>query len=153
LDGPVGTGAVTGGWSGNCPIGKDPIGKGPAGAGPVPGDPVIGDPVELATTTLRADDVDGLKTAASVGVKVAVIWCDPRGNAEVVPAATPLLTANGPPRLVVPSLNCTAPTAVAGETVAVSVSVVPGVTGEAGEVVSAVLVAVEPREEAAEPLG
>ena len=71
----------------------------------------------------------------------------------MVPAAMPLLTATGPPRLVVPSLNCTAPTTVAGVTVAVSVSRVPGVTGEAGEVVSTVLVAVEFRKGAAELLG
>ena len=78
MDGPVGTGTGTGGWIGSDPIGKgpignDPIGKGLAGAGPVTGDPVVGGPVELATTTLRADDVDGLKTAASAGVKAAVI--------------------------------------------------------------------------------
>ncbi|MGH8623755.1 MAG: hypothetical protein ACREYC_00225 [Gammaproteobacteria bacterium] len=52
----------------------------------------------------------------------------------------PLLTVTGLPMLAVPSLNCTVPTDVAGVTLAVSVTGVPWVTGEAGDVDNVVVV-------------
>lgn len=96
------------------------------------------------TTKLTTGDVDGPKTAGLVGVNTAVSECDPTPNAVVVPDAVPLVTLTGLPRLAVPSLNCTVPTAVAGLTATVSVTWVPERTGEAGAVASAALVAVPP---------
>jgi hypothetical protein len=96
------------------------------------------------TSKASTGDVDELKTAGFVGINTAVSWWPPTANVDVDPVATPLLTTMGLPRLNVPSLNCTVPTAVAGITVAIRVTVVPWDTGEAGFVVSAVLVAVAP---------
>ena len=106
--------------------------------------PVATAPVAAVATKVTGGDVDGLKAAGSIGVNTAVNWCDPAAKEDVVPDAVPLLTATGIPRFVTPSLNCTAPTAVAGVTVAVSVTGVPSATGEAGDVASAVLVAGAP---------
>jgi hypothetical protein len=96
------------------------------------------------TSNASTGDVDELKTAGFVGINTAVSWWPPTANVDVDPVATPLLTTIGLPRLNVPSLNCTVPTTVAGVTVAIRVTVVPWDTGEAGFVVSAVLVAVTP---------
>src|SRR5918998_1877304 len=94
------------------------------------------DPV---TVSGIAGDVEGLKVAGSVGVNTAVNWCGPGANIDVEPDAVPLvLTVTGSPMLVVPSLNCTVPTAVDGVMVAVSITGVPWVTVEAGNVVSTV---------------
>ena len=96
------------------------------------------------TSKFTVGDVDGLKVAGLVGVNVAVSWWGPMVNVEVDPDAAPLVTITGLPRLVVPSLNCTVPTAAAGLTAAVSVTRVPARAPDAGEVASAVLVAVAP---------
>lgn len=69
------------------------------------------------------------------GVNSAISECDPAVNEDVLPDAVPLLTRTGPPRLVIPSLNCTVPTA-AGVTAAVSATGVPCMTGDTADVVS-----------------
>lgn len=94
------------------------------------------------TSKASTGDVDEPKTAGFVGMNTAVSWWPPTANADVVAVATPLLTSMGLPRLTVPWPNCTVPTAVVGMTVAIRVTLVPWGTGEAGFVVSAVLVAV-----------
>jgi hypothetical protein len=94
------------------------------------------------TSKASTGDVEELKTAGFVGINTAVSWWPPTASVEVVVVATPLLTTAGLPKLTVPSLNCTVPTAVAGEMVAIRVTLVLWDTGEAGFVVSAVLVAV-----------
>jgi hypothetical protein len=58
-------------------------------------------------------------------MNVAVSKRLPTASFEVDPDAVPLTTATGLPTLAVPSLNWTVPTAVAGVTVAVSVTGVP----------------------------
>ena len=76
-------------------------------------------------------------------MNTAVNWCDPGANSDVDPAAVPLLlTVTGAPMSVVPSLNCTVPTAVGGVIVAVSVTGEPWATTEAGDVASTMPVAV-----------
>jgi hypothetical protein len=106
------------------------------------------------TTKGTVCDVDAAKTAGSVGVNIALNWWVPTGNCEMVPTAVPLMTSTGfSPRLAVPSLNCTVPTgvcgatpaAVCGTTFAVSATMVPLTTGEAGNVVRVVTVAVGAR--------
>ena len=77
------------------------------------------------TSKASTGEVDEPKAAGSVGMNTAVSWCPPTANVEVVAEATPLLTIAGLPRLMVPSLNCTEPTAVAGLTAAISVTGVP----------------------------
>jgi len=69
-----------------------------------------------ATTNATAGEVDGRYAAGSAGTNTASSERDPAGSADVNPDAVPLLTITGLPRLVVPSLNCTVPTAVAGVT-------------------------------------
>lgn len=96
---------------------------------------------EAATTTnVTAGDVDAPKATGSEGVNTAVSWRDPTANCDMVPDAVPFLTTAGEPRSVVPSLNCTAPAAVAGVTAAFSVTMVPWATGETGDAVSVVVV-------------
>ena len=89
---------------------------------------------------LTGGDVDERKAAGLLGVNTAISRCDPAASVGVLPEATPLETVTGPPRLVVPSLNCTMPTAAAGVIVAVNVTRVPWTTGGAGDVVSTVAV-------------
>jgi hypothetical protein len=79
-------------------------------------------PVTISGTT---GDGDELKAAGLLGVNTAVSWCDPTVNVDVIPDAAPLLTITGLPRLVVPSLNCTVPAAIAGVIAAVSVTGLP----------------------------
>lgn len=55
--------------------------------------------------------------------------------------AVPLLTRTGLPRLVIPSLNCTVPTA-AGVTVAVNAIGVPCVAGKSADVIRVTVVGV-----------
>src|SRR5918997_2126211 len=99
--------------------------------------------VDPVTVSGIAGDVEGLKVAGLAGVNTAVKWCGPGANIDVDPDAVPLvLTGTGAPMLVVPSMNCTVPTAVDGVMVAVSITGVPWATMEAGDVVSTVLVAV-----------
>ena len=95
-------------------------------------------------TNATGADVEELKAPGSLGVNTAVNWCGPGGNVEVDPEAAPLVTATGGPRGFAPSLNWTLPVAVAGVIVAVSVTGVPCVTGEAGDVASVVVVAGAP---------
>lgn len=96
----------------------------------------------VLVTKANCGDVDGAKAVGSVGVNTAVSWCGPIASSDVVPDATPLPTITGLPRSVAPSLNCTVPTAVAGVTVAVSVTGVFWATGEGGEAASVVVVTV-----------
>jgi hypothetical protein len=104
----------------------------------------VAPPVAPVTTKVTGDDVEVLKAAGLVGMNVAVSECDPAAKVDVDPDAVPLLTVTGLPRLLVPFLNWTVPAAVAGVIVAVSVTGVPRVTGEAGDVVSVVVVTVAP---------
>jgi predicted lactoylglutathione lyase len=94
-------------------------------------------PVTTKRTTRTADAVN---TLGSEGLNVAVSWCSPGSKREVVSAAVPLVTTTGGPRRVVPSWNCTVLGANAGFTVAVSVTRVPWVMGDVGEVFSKVMV-------------
>jgi hypothetical protein len=101
---------------------------------------VAGDPVTVSGT---AGEVEGLSVAGSVGVNTAVSWWGPGASRVVDPAAVPLLlTVTAGPMLVVPSWNCTVPTAVEGVIVAVSVTGEFWAATEAGEVTSMVLVCV-----------
>ena len=76
-------------------------------------------------------------------MNTAVNWWDPGVNIAVDPAAVPLvLTGTAAPMSVVPSLNCTVPTAVDGVIVAVRITGEPWAAIEVGDVVSTVLVAV-----------
>src|ERR1700709_470451 len=63
----------------------------------------------------------------SVGMNTAVSACDPTTSAEVevVADAMPLVTVAGVPKGVVPSMNCTVPTATGGVTAAISVTGAP----------------------------
>ena len=92
------------------------------------------------TTKRTTRATDAVYTLGLKGLNVAVSWCSPGSKREVVPAAVPLATTTGGPRRVVPSWNCTVPTASAGLTVAVSVTRVPWATGDVGEVFSEVMV-------------
>ena len=85
-------------------------------------------------------DVEGPKSPGLVGAKSAMSELSPAGKVIVV-VAVPLVRVTGSPRVVLLSLNCTAPVAVVGVIVAVSVSVVGGSAGEAG-VISRVVVVV-----------
>ena len=85
-------------------------------------------------------DIDPLKAVVSVGAKSAMSELSPAGKVIVV-VAVPLVRVTGSPRVVLLSLNCTAPVAVVGVIVAVSVSVVGGSAGEVG-VTSSVIVVV-----------
>jgi hypothetical protein len=96
--------------------------------------------VEAVITKSTGVDVDELYSDA-LGINTAVRDRVPTAKVNVDPDAVPLLTATGLPKLRVPSLNWTVPVAVAGVIVAVSVTGVPCATGEAGDVVSAVVVA------------
>jgi hypothetical protein len=98
--------------------------------------------VAPAMTNGSAGDVDGAKRAGSVVVNTALSWCVPTVNVDVVCIALPSLTITGSPMLVLPSWNCTVPTAAAGVTVAVIINGAPCGIGEAEDVVSTVLVAV-----------
>jgi hypothetical protein len=71
-----------------------------------------------ATTNVTVGEVDGPYAAGSAGLNTASSEREPAARADVNPDAVPLLTITGLPRFVVPSLNCTVPTAVAGVTVA-----------------------------------
>ena len=71
---------------------------------------------------------EGPKAVGSAGMKTAPKVCAPGVRKKRFAAET----VTGPPIGVVPSLNCTAPTAVAGVIVAVRVSVLPTTTGEFG---------------------
>lgn len=105
---------------------------------PTPDNRLVHDvPVTTKRTTRAADAVN---TPGSEGLNVAVSWCSPGSKREVVPAAVPLVTTTGGPRRVVPSWNCTVPGANVGLTVAVSVTRVPWVMGDVGEVLSEVMV-------------
>jgi len=83
------------------------------------------DPVTVKGT---GEDIDALNAAGLLGVNTALNERWPATNVEVNPDAMPLLTNTGRPMLVIPSLNCTVPSAVAGETAAVSVTGVPSAT-------------------------
>jgi hypothetical protein len=74
-----------------------------------------------------------------VGVNTALSEWVPTGNVVVIDAVPPV-TVTGLPMGVAPSLNCTLPTADAGDTVAVNVSPVPAATGETGVTAKTVLV-------------
>jgi len=87
-------------------------------------------------TTVAGADVEprtwvaGITLAVLSAVNTAVIECVPWASAVVLRAATPdPLIATGEPRLVAPSLNCTAPASVATlpdlVTVVVSVTLPP----------------------------
>src|SRR5918997_1440232 len=101
--------------------------------------------VDPVTVSGIAGDVEGLKVAGLAGVNTAVNWFGPGANIDVDPDAVPLvLTGTGSPMLVVPSMNCTVPTAVDGVMVGVSTTGGRWVTMAGGDVVSAVFVAVAP---------
>jgi hypothetical protein len=89
-------------------------------------------------------DVDGPYSFGFVGVNTAVNWCDPTDSVDVDVDAVPLLTATRSPMLVLPSLNCIVPVAADGLSVAVSVTVLPWVTGDAAEVLTVTFVGVAP---------
>jgi hypothetical protein len=76
-------------------------------------------------------------------MNTAANWCDPTPNVAFS-IAVPLLTVTGVPMLVLPSRNCTVPTAAAGVIVAVIVIGVFSTTGEVGAVASVVPVVVAP---------
>jgi hypothetical protein len=78
----------------------------------------VGTGAGTVTVTVTAELVDEVNTAASVGVKTAVIECEPAVVKVLLADAAPLATVTGPPRLVEPSLNCTVPGAELGDTVA-----------------------------------
>jgi hypothetical protein len=83
--------------------------------------------------------VDAVKATGLLGVNTALNECVPEANV-VVTDAVPPVTVTGLPMGLVPSWNCTLPTADAGDTVAVNVSPVPAAAGEGGVTVRAVLV-------------
>jgi hypothetical protein len=82
-----------------------------------------------------------------VGVKTAVIGCEPVDNVtaaeDAVALVVPVVTATALPSAVVPSMNCTLP-AADGVTVAVNVVAVPAVVGLGGLATTVVVVAVAP---------
>ena len=82
------------------------------------------------TVKLAETDVDALKAAGSVGVKVAAYeWAPTRGvKVLVAPPGT-----SGAPREVGPSKNSKVPDVLAGVTDALSVKGVPDTWGLAGE--------------------
>lgn len=85
------------------------------------------------------------KRLALVGVNTAVIeWVIVDKVVMAADVAVPPLTATGLPRVVVPSVNCTEPAAVDGETIAVNVTDVPAVVGLTGFAVTVVEVVVGP---------
>jgi hypothetical protein len=94
------------------------------------------------TVNGSALEVDAVKFDGLVGVNAAVIECEPTASVDVIRWAVPPLTATGEPRLVVPSLNWTEPTAEDGATVAVKVTEVPLTTGLDGAAASVVVVVV-----------
>jgi len=81
--------------------------------------------VACATVTVDVPEVLVTKLNELVGMKTAVRELAPSASAEVARVAVPELTATGFPMATPPSLKVTAPTAVEGVTVAVSVTLAP----------------------------
>ena len=91
--------------------------------------------------TVVAPLVEAVNAVGSLGVKTAVIECDPAALNVVVVLALPALTFTAAPMFVEPSLNCTCPAAPDGDTVADSATLAP-VRAEVGDAVRLVVVAV-----------
>src|SRR5947209_4085392 len=89
-------------------------------------------------------DVDDLKAVLSVGMKTAVRVWFPAASELAELDAVPAVALTPGPRFVVPSMNCTLPTALEGDTAAVRSTVVPAGCGLAGAAVSVVVVFVGP---------
>jgi hypothetical protein len=100
---------------------------------------LLGNPTTSKGTTV---DVDAAKAAASKGMNSAVSWCAPTDSLDVIPDTVPLRTGAGSLRGRIPSLNCMSPAAIVGVTVAVNLTGMPAATGDGGQVLSEVLVAV-----------
>jgi hypothetical protein len=92
---------------------------------------VITAPFGAIITKGTEGDVEGPNAAGSEGTNIAVSECDPMANLEVNADAVPFRTMFLL-RLVLPSLNCTMPVAVAGVTVAVNATGLPWWSGDAG---------------------
>ena len=84
-----------------------------------------------------------MNAVASVGVKTAVSECEPSASTAMTDA-DPAATGWVDPTWVAPSMSVTVPAAPDGVTVAVSVSVDPCATGDAGATFRAVVVDVAP---------
>jgi hypothetical protein len=87
-------------------------------------------------------DVDSWKAVESVGVNTPVTECEPEGRIVKGPTTTPPLTGTGLPRLVLPSLNCTVPTALNGATVAMGITKPPQPKGSGTWITARVVVVV-----------
>ena len=87
----------------------------------------------------RAADCDDMKLAGVVGVNTATTEWAPAPNVVVAYAADPLATGTVV-SVVVPSMKSTLPTAVAGLTFAVKVTVSPANAGDCGDAVIVVAV-------------
>jgi hypothetical protein len=81
--------------------------------------------VACDTVTVFAVEVLAVSSADVVGVKTAVRELAPSASAVVGMDAVPELTVTGLPSAVVPLMKVTVPAAVAGERVAVSVTLAP----------------------------
>jgi len=91
------------------------------------------------TVNVTADDTEPPNSAAFVGMNCAVSEWLPAVSLVVFSADFPAETVEVPNR-VVPSKNLTAPAAEEGDAVAVKVTLLPTVTGPAGETANVVVV-------------
>ena len=93
-------------------------------------------------TVYDSDPVDAAKPLPACATNSALSWSVPAGSDEVCNWAVPPLTVTGPPMLAPLTWNWTVPGAAEGETVAVSVTVVPRNCGPFGLAESDVVVGV-----------